>query len=312
MSKKQFLLLLLAFLLITLFALLPALFPAAETTAGSAAETVAESPAETAAPAESADDSSAVMELLALNVGKADCLLLRCGDTAYLIDTGRGKTFSLVEETLLSEGVTHLDGVILTHTDNDHIGGLKKLLKSDIEVDNIYASAFYATEEKGDRHPVEKIAFKMDRDVTFLQGGDALPFPGGTLSVLGPLSENTEKDDSNSIVLLAEGAGVRFLLAGDMEFPEEEELLSAGVIPNADLLKVANHGDSDATSDAFLAAVRPSVAVISTSTAEKASTPSGRVLRALRAWNVDVYETQDADSLLRFTARDGKITVIVE
>ena len=68
------------------------------------------------------------MSLLVLNVGKADAMLLRSGDSAYLIDTGRGRTFDTLEKALDSLNVAHLDGVIITHTDSDHVGGLKKLL----------------------------------------------------------------------------------------------------------------------------------------------------------------------------------------
>ncbi len=94
-----------------------------------------------------------------------------------------------------------------------------------------------------------------------------------------------------------------------MEFPEESELLSAGVIPRADVLKVANHGDGDATSEAFINAVRPSAAVISTSTEEKADTPAKRVLRLLEAWNVQVWQTQQAGTGILVTLRDGAVSV---
>ena len=42
------------------------------------------------------------------------------------------------------------------------------------------------------------------------------------------------------------------LLAGDMEFPEEESLMAAGLIPHADVLKIGNHGEDDATSEAYM------------------------------------------------------------
>ncbi|MBR2822719.1 MAG: MBL fold metallo-hydrolase [Clostridia bacterium] len=254
-----------------------------------------------------APSRAAEMTLYALNVGKADCLLLRAGDAAYLIDTGRGRTYSAVESALAAEKITHLDGVIITHTDADHVGGLKKLLKSGIVIDHLYTSAFYLPEDDEEEHPVLKAAAKQNITVETLKSGDTLPFSDGSLRVLGPLHEAADKDDNNSVILLAEAASGSMLLAGDMEFPEESDLLSAGLIPEADVLKVGNHGDNDATSEALLNAVRPKIAVISTSTEEKSSTPANRVLKLLRQWNVEVWETQNAAVGILVTVRDGEV-----
>ena len=249
------------------------------------------------------------MSLMAWNVEKADCLLLCSGKTNYLIDTARSRNWDLIEEGLQARNVNRLDGVIITHMDSDHVGGLKKLLKSGIAVDHLYIPAFYLPEDNPDKeNPAVKTASKQGVEVEYLQGGDTLPLDGGILRVLGPLSAATDKEDNNSIVLLAEAAGGSILLAGDMEFPEESELLKAGVIPRADVLKVGNHGDNDATSSELLSAVQPKIAVISTSTEEKSSTPAPRVLRTLATWGVEVYQTQEAVWGVLVTVRDGEIT----
>lgn len=72
------------------------------------------------------------LSLLAINVRKADALLLRCGDTAYLIDTGTEESYEQMVRVLRDEGITRLTGVIITHTDKDHAGGLMDLMGSDI------------------------------------------------------------------------------------------------------------------------------------------------------------------------------------
>ena len=88
-------------------------------------------------------ESNTEMSLYAINVGKADALLLRSGSTAYLIDTGTEESYPALENALREEGITHLDGVILTHTHKDHAGGLEQLLDSGIEIDRVYASGYY-------------------------------------------------------------------------------------------------------------------------------------------------------------------------
>ena len=97
------------------------------------------------------------------------------------------------------------------------------------------------------------------------------------------------------------------LLAGDMEFPEEQSLLSAGLIPRADVLKVGNHGEGDATSDALIAAVQPKLAVISTNTAEEPDTPDPRVMRLLSGTGIPVLITQDSEQGILVTLRNGEI-----
>ena len=247
------------------------------------------------------------LSLMAFNVGKADSLLLRCGASAYLIDTGRGKNWEMIEEGLNTLGVDHLDGVLITHMDSDHVGGLKKMLKSGIRTDHLYAPTFFLPEKEGQENPAVKAADKQDLEVEFLQGGAELPLDGGTIKVIGPLRAATDKEDSNSLVLYVEAAGGSMLLAGDMEFPEESDLLAAGVVPRADVLKVGNHGDDDATSPQLLSAVQPKLAVISTSTEEKSSTPAKRVLKALAAAGTEVYQTQEAEWGILVTIRNGKV-----
>lgn len=249
------------------------------------------------------------MSLYVLNVGKADSMILRSGENIYLIDTGRGSTMDVTESALKEEGITHLDAVIITHMDSDHVGGLKKLLKSDVTLDHIYVPAYYLQEEKDKENPAIKAAEKQGRETEILEAGQTLPLGEGKITVLGPISPATDKEDNNSLVLLAEAAGGSILLGGDMEFPEEAALLSAGVIPRADVLKVPNHGDGDATSEEFLRAVQPKIAVISTSTEEKETTPDPRIMELLEQMNVETYQTQDSRTGVLVTLRDGEAAV---
>ena len=248
------------------------------------------------------------MSLLAINVRKADALLLRCGQSAYLIDTGIKKNSDILLDVLRKEGITKLTGVILTHTHADHTGGLKALLESEIVVENIYTSKYYVLKKEDGKHPVEKATKKTDHEINYLVSGDTLPLDGGKLTVLGPLELNEDAENNNSLVILAEGGGGSILLTGDMEFPEEDSLLKAGLIPHADVLKIGNHGEGDATSNAFVNAVQPSLAVISTNTEDEPDTPDPRVLKLLNDSKIPVLITQDAEEGVLVTLRNGEIT----
>lgn len=249
------------------------------------------------------------LSLLAINVGKADALLLRSGESSYLIDTGTKKTADILLNSLRKEGVTQLTGVILTHTHADHTGGLRSLLESEITVDNIYTSKYYVLKKEDGKHPVNKAIQKSgySNETIYLSGGDELPLDGGKLTVLGPLEMDEEVENNNSLVLLAEGGGGYILLTGDMEFPEEDSLLKARVIPRVDVLKVGNHGEGDATSTQLVITAQPKVAVISTNSDEEPDTPDPRVIRLLNQQSVNTLITQDSAEGILLTLKNGEI-----
>ena len=234
------------------------------------------------------------LSLFAVNVRKADCLLLRSGEDVYMIDTGSAESWGQVSAALHSLGITRLKGVILTHTDDDHAGGLMALASSSIVIDGWYASAWYA-DVKTSKHPMRLAAALRAEEVTWLRSGDELPLEGGSLTVLGPMRES-ETENCNSVVLLAKGGGGSILLTGDMEFDEENDLLSAGLITPCTVLKVANHGESDATSSALVQAAQPRIAVISTNSDDEKDTPATRVLKALKKVDAQIAVTQNAQA----------------
>ena len=247
------------------------------------------------------------LTLFAVNVGKGDALLLNCGSDTYLIDTGLQEHWGELSCALEMLQVSRLTGVILTHTDKDHVGGAWPLATSSIEVDAWYASAYYADVKKESKHPAVEAAALRGQTVTFLKAGDELPLGTGKLMVVGPLSAS-ETENCNSLVLVVEASGGRMLLAGDMEFPEEKELLRAGAIPRCQVLKVGNHAESDATSEALLNVVKPEIAVISTNTGEEPDTPDVRVLALLASSGAKIYQTQDAKSGVLVTIDQGVAT----
>ena len=250
------------------------------------------------------------LSLLSINVRKADAHLLRCGQSVYLIDTGENKYFETLYRVLKENAVGRIDGVILTHSHSDHTGGLKKLMDSDITVDHVYTTAYWAPKKDGQKNPVLKALKNTGIEPVYLKSGDTLPLDGGDITVIGPLAEQTDPDNENcnSLVLRVTGGGGSMLLTGDMEFPEEESLLGAGLIEHSDVIKIGNHGEGDATSEALIDAVSPSLAVISTNTEDEPDTPDPRVMRLLNNRGITVVQTQESEKGILVTIRDGEIS----
>ena len=255
-------------------------------------------------------ETGGAVRLFAVNVGKGDALVLKVGDWVGLIDAGKPKAMGRVRAALAYLGVERLDAVFLTHTDNDHAGGLEWLAESDIPVGVWYAPAMY-TGVKAKKHPMVLAAALRDEEVQWLERGDALTLPGagGTLRVLAPASLYEDKDDNNSLVMMLESDQGRMLLTGDMELPEEAELLGQGDDLRCAVLKVPNHGDDDTTSAEFANATAAQIAVISTDSQEKPGTPDPGVVSRLEAAGSRVVVTQDAGLGLMVALQGGAATV---
>ena len=234
------------------------------------------------------------VELLAAAVGKGDAILVRAGEYVCLVDTGKSEAQEQLERALRQMGVEALDAVFITHTDKDHTGGLKWLRKSEIEIRAIYASRYYP-ESSEKKHPAVKAAKKLGLEVNWLGAGDlvSLGDSGAVLQVLAPQIEFPENEDDNSLVMMLDSPDGRVLLAGDMERAEEAQLLASGADLSCDVLKVPNHADGDACGPGLIAACAPSIAVISTDSAEKSDTPDPAVLKNLERSGCKIYVTQD-------------------
>jgi competence protein ComEC len=250
------------------------------------------------------DGAQTAVSVLFINVGKADAALLMLGEKRYLIDTGTKESADALLYALRYYRVTQLDGVILTHTDKDHIGGLKALLKSDIAVGELYAPQFWVADEK--EHPVAKLAEKYEIPLVWLTAGDAIVVDDTTaMEVLGPLTRDAENEDNNSLVLRVATPQGDMVLTGDMQIKEEEDLLAAGQVKPAAVLKVGHHGADDASSEAFLYTVRPQLAVISTDPQEENSTPDPKIIRRLWDIGAEVFITYQASCGVLVTLSDG-------
>ena len=262
--------------------------------------------ADTPKAAQTPDVSQSQTHLAVLNVGKADCMLLFVQDKTYLIDTGWERTYGTLQEALRQYNVQKLDGVFLTHCHKDHEGGLMRLAKSDMPVDAWYASAIYY-DVKDSQHPLVLAAAERNESVTWLSAGDEIRISDNAfIRAIGPVTQDTENENNNSLVLYVETPDGTMLLAADMKQEEENTLLEAGLVPSANVLKVGHHGDSGASSDWFVRTVKPELAVISTSTKEEYDTPAASVLKRFGLYGTTTVVTQDFTYGIYVTLHEGR------
>ena len=225
-----------------------------------------------------------------INVGKADSALICIDGKRFLIDTGTEASVPLLFGALNILGVDSIDGVFLTHTHKDHIGGFPALAEY-YPVKQVYMGEFSLV-KKDKENPIAAAAQNAGVPLTVLKAGETVPISDTAFfDVLAPIALNEDDDNDNSLVLRLECQNTRALFTGDMQFAQEQTLLEANTDLRADILKIANHGNPDASGEDFIHAVSPALAVISTDTDVDTDSANERVLQALS--QAETVLTQD-------------------
>ena len=242
-----------------------------------------------------------------LDVGQADCALLKCDGEYILIDGGNVEDSNLVVSYLEQSGVEELKAVICTHAHEDHVGGLPGVLAV-FPTEAVYApTRTYASDCFDD------FVYYTDQqglNITIPEVGDTISFGQADAKVLGPVKTYAETNNTSLILMVTYGEN-RFLFTGDMETDAEADLLESGADLKADVLKVGHHGSETSTSYRFLYEIAPEHAVISVGTDNHYDHPSSQVLSRLQDADAAIYRTDRLGTVIAHT--DGtQITVTWE
>ena len=239
------------------------------------------------------------LEIMALDVGQGDSILVRCpGGATILVDAGgfTGSRFDVgarvVAPALRTLGVLRLDVLVVTHAHRDHIGGAASILE-DFSPDAVWLGGMRA--DHPEVRELESLAAKRGIPVLRPLGGVSIHLGGAEIEVIhpGPGSRTSSSSPNDtSLVLRVAHRRRAVLLTGDLEAEVENALGGiTGLALQADLLKVAHHGSRTSTTTAFLERVNPSVAVISVGRTNPWGHPNKQVLDRLRELGVVVYRT---------------------
>lgn len=240
-----------------------------------------------------------------IDVGQGDATLIRTPDGDILIDAGENSAEDDLKSYLDLCGVDVLYYAIFTHPDSDHIGGADMVL-AEYEVLNVIKPEL----EK------DTTVYKRMMDGIAAEGCKVYnALPGETYSlgefdmfVFGPDPNNKKLDSNNSsIVIKATWGNTTAMLTGDAEEPAEESILktfSAAELGSM-LLKMGHHGSKTSSTDAWLAAVSPKIAVISCGLNNKYGHPHAEVLARIEPYVGDqIYRTDLLGSIVFIT--DGE------
>ena len=251
---------------------------------------------------------SVELSLTALDVGQGDSIVLRSGEQCFLVDGGSSSEGQVGAHRILpylkSQGIRKLDGIIITHMDDDHTNGILELLEmvskreSALRVQRLFLPIWM----KGSEEEIQFLdsAKRAGISICYLQKGDRIQKGEFFMEVLYP-DEDGSDGNAGSVTLSVNYQGFRALLTGDLEGRGEEQVIQE--LSAYDYLKVAHHGSRNSTSMEFLDKADPRIAVISCGKKNYYGHPHGELLDRLRQKDVKIFITSECGAVTLYKDR---------
>jgi competence protein ComEC len=231
-----------------------------------------------------------------IDVGQGDSILIDTSNSDVLVDGGTQASGSTVLSYLNKLNIAHINLMVATHMDADHIGGLITVLSSTIHVDKVLTNGMASNTVTYTNF----MNLAQSHTMTATHRGQTYVLTQTTnLTILNPTQplQFTDQND-NSIVMRLQIGETSFLLTGDAEADAEQSMLSAGLNLKSNVLKVGHHGSRYATTDQFLNSVSPSYAIISAGKDNPYGHPHPETIQRLLSHGVTTYGTFQSGTIV--------------
>lgn len=232
------------------------------------------------------------VRITVFDVGEGQSILLQSFGEYYLIDCGGSYNDGVadtVSQSLLSQGVTKLDGLILTNYDADYAGGVLGLL-SRVVTEKIYLPNITDTGE------VKQLLInKYSERINCVQSEVRITNEQSVLTMLAAPA-NKKNENESSLCVLFQAVNYDILITGDRGSAGEKALLEAYDLPQLDLLVAGQHGDESSTSFEFLSQTLPAGVVISTG--GNYGHPTKELLERLDAFGCRIWRTDQGGTII--------------
>ena len=242
-------------------------------------------------------------EIIFFDVGQGDAILIQEGDFQVLVDGGPDDSVVFKLAKRMPSYDKNIEIVILTHPHEDHIRGLMNVL-DEFTVERVFINRIEYNNK------VYEDLLSGYKDIIFeVKEGDKFKYKDIEGEIIYPIlnkGSNSRMQDKNinneSIVTLLDIKGKRLLLMGDAEQEVENKLLKESSLENIYILKAGHHCSRTATSDMFLGAVNPRVAICSYGEGNKFGHPHYETVEKFKKYNVQYLETaKEGDIVIKFS-----------
>lgn len=224
------------------------------------------------------------IHFLSLPTGDATLISTNHQQTNILIDTGDCNAEELVV-FLKRKGIRTIDGVIISHGDSDHIGGLASLI-DEFKINNVYVGVY-------DQTSIEYVSHLQKIKMHLVKAGDVIKFNRLVFNVLFPIKDY-HNINNNSLVIMAKLFNISILFTGDIEQQAELDLVRKYPHLHFDLLKVAHHGSNTSSSMELLKSYQFKYAIAMNGYSNQFGFPAYNVVRRYQDLiGVKMYNTID-------------------
>ena len=251
-----------------------------------------------------------------LDVGQGDGIVIEMENRwNILIDGGSTNKSSLGQYQLIpylkSRGISRLDGIYISHTDEDHVSGVREILDyiskglTIIRVENLILPDWDEVQDNKNFQELTELAKAAGTRVIYVNAGDRVRYGEATLKVLWPEAGATGKEvNEDAMVIEMTNGAFKGVFTGDIGKDTEDKLLQKGVLEDVDFLKVAHHGSKYSTGEEFLSVVKPELSVISCSATNTYGHPSPDTLKRLENSGSKVLITKDVGAVTIYRKRE--------
>ena len=228
-----------------------------------------------------------------LDVGQGQCIILRSQGRTFLIDCGGDSdeaAADLAADTLLAQGISRLDGIVVTHYDRDHAGGVGYLLQ------RVPADAIFLPDSP-DEDRILKTILPYTNGCEVYVGQDLkITWGDCDMTVFAPILSNS--DNESGLCVLFRGLKCDILITGDLSGLGEKLLLKEKDIPRVTVLVAGHHGSKNSTTQELLDAVRPDYVLISAGEDNHYGHPHADVLQRLEEMGCVIYRTDQNGTII--------------
>ena len=213
------------------------------------------------------------LELTFLDVGQGDCACIQTASgTCYLIDGGSTTVSKVGKYRILpflkASGIRRLQGIFVSHMDQDHVNGIQELLEmvktkeTQLKVERLFLSKCAGTTKELEK--LENLGKQAGCQVVYIQKGSKIRDEDLLIECLGPGQIYEDSNESSQVLHVSQG-DFDVLFTGDVEGKGEEQVLELlqECSVTWEVLKVAHHGSKNSSKETFLDCVKPKQAVIS-------------------------------------------------
>lgn len=243
---------------------------------------------------------SDAFEIHYLDVGEGLSVLVESGEATLLYDGGDSSASSFVVSYLQKQGITHLDYVIASHYDSDHLNGLIGALHA-FTVDTVLGPDYEHDSRTYDSF-LQAVS-NAGLSVTHPAVGSVYTLGDADFTILAP-QEIVQEPNNNSIAIRIVNGSNSFLLTGDAQTESEEAMCHLALSLKSDVICPGHHGSYNATSELFLDCTQPEYAVISCGADNDYGHPHQETLRRLADHKVTVFRTDELGTIVAHS--DGK------